>query len=90
MEKREEELIRSLIDRNPELRHYYEEHVELEKQLAEFHRKLYLTAEEEVEKKRLQKRKLAGKDKIMEILARYRGEDPGAGSKDAARDGLGD
>ena len=34
--------------------------------------KLYLTPDEEVEKKRLQKLKLAGKDRIMEILSRYR------------------
>jgi hypothetical protein len=32
----------------------------------------YLSAEEELHKKRLQKLKLAGKDRMMEILARYR------------------
>jgi hypothetical protein len=37
-----------------------------------FQQKHYLTPEEEVEKKRLQKLKLAGKDKIMEILSRYK------------------
>jgi uncharacterized protein YdcH (DUF465 family) len=53
-------------------RRYYEEHVDLERQLDVFHQKHYLTPDEEVEKKRLQKLKLAGKDKIMEILSRYR------------------
>lgn len=72
MEKKDEELIDSLIDREPELRRYWEEHVDLEKQLAGLQAKLYLSPEEEVEKKRLQKLKLAGKDKIMEILSRYR------------------
>ena len=70
MEKKDEELIQSLLEREPELRRYYEEHVDLETAARRrFKQKLYLTPEEEVEKKRLQKLKLAGKDKIMEILA---------------------
>jgi uncharacterized protein len=73
MEEKDEQLIRSLLEREPELRRYYEEHVDLERQLGTLQQKLYLTPEEEVEKKRLQKRKLAGKDKIMEILSRHRG-----------------
>ena len=72
MEKKDEELIQSLLEREPELRQYYEEHVDLERRLAVYQQKLHLTTEEEVEKKRLQKLKLAGKDKIMEILACYR------------------
>jgi len=72
MEKKDEELIATLIDREPELRRYWEEHGELERQLAAFQGKPYLSPEEEMEKKRLQKLKLAGKDKIMEILSRYR------------------
>ncbi len=72
MEEKDEALIRTLLEREPELRRYYEEHVDLERQLGSFQQKLYLTPEEEVEKKRLQKLKLAGKDKIMEILARHR------------------
>ncbi|MCX8071282.1 MAG: DUF465 domain-containing protein [Candidatus Binatia bacterium] len=72
MERKDEELIQQLIGQDEELRRYYEEHLELERQLAELNRRLYLTPQQEVEKKRLQKLKLAGKDKIMEILARYR------------------
>jgi len=72
MEEKDELLIRSLLEREPELRRYYEEHVDLEHQLEVFHQKHYLTPDEEVEKKRLQKLKLAGKDKIMQILSRYR------------------
>lgn len=72
MEKKDEELIATLIDREPELRRYWEEHGDLERELATLQGKHYLTPEEEVEKKRLQKLKLAGKDKIMEILSRYR------------------
>lgn len=72
MEKHEEELIRSLIDQDAELRRYYEEHLELERQLETLQHKHYLTPEEDLEKKRIQKVKLAGKDRIMEILGRYR------------------
>ena len=72
MEKRDEELIQTLLEREPDLRRYYEEHVDLERQLEVFNQKVHLTPEEEVERKRLQKLKLAGKDKIMEILSRYR------------------
>ncbi len=72
MERKDEELIQQLIGQDEELRRYYEEHLELERQLAELNRRLYLTPQQEMEKKRLQKLKLAGKDKIMEILARHR------------------
>jgi uncharacterized protein YdcH (DUF465 family) len=73
MEKQDEELIRTLIDRDQDLRRFYEEHVDLEKQLATLQHKHHLTPEEEIERKRIQKLKLAGKDRIMEILGRYRG-----------------
>ena len=72
MEKKDEELIQTLLEREPELRQYYEEHTDLERKLDGYQQKLYLTPEEELEKKRLQKLKLVGKDKIMEILSRYR------------------
>jgi uncharacterized protein YdcH (DUF465 family) len=72
MERREEELIISLLDKDPELRKYYEEHQELEKKLLGYQHKSHLTPLEEVERKRIQKLKLAGKDKIMEILGKHR------------------
>ena len=72
MEAKEEEFIRSLIDSDPELRQYYEEHVGLKQRLEELRQKPYLTPAEEVEEKRIQKQKLAGKDRIMEILAHHR------------------
>ena len=73
MEKHDEDLIRSLLDRDPELKRYYDEHLDLERQLEGFQHRHYLTPEEDLEKKRIQKLKLAGKDRIMEILGRYRG-----------------
>jgi len=73
MEKKDEELIQSVMASDPELRQYYEEHLALERQLADLNRKLYLTPEQELERKQLQKRKLHGKDRIMELLDKHRG-----------------
>jgi uncharacterized protein len=78
MEKKDEELIQSLLANDAELKRYYEEHLALEAQLAEFNRKLYMTAEQEIEKKELQKRKLIGKDRIMQILDKHRSASRGA------------
>jgi uncharacterized protein YdcH (DUF465 family) len=75
MEAKEEAQIQALIDTDPELRRYYEEHVELKQQLEELRQKSHLTEDEEVEQKRIQKQKLAGKDRMMEILARHQRQD---------------
>ena len=72
MEMKEEHAIVSLLDKDPELKKFYDEHRELEKKLAEFQHKHHLTPEEEVEMKRIQKLKLIGKDRMMEILAQHR------------------
>ena len=74
MEKKDEELIQTLIPHDPELKQYYEEHLQQEAQLAELNRKVYLTPEQDLEKKQLQKRKLHGKDRIMQILEKHRTE----------------
>jgi uncharacterized protein len=71
MNTREETLIHSLIEADPELRSRYEEHVELKRRLQLLRDKPYLTEEELLEEKQIQKQKLAGKDRIMEILARH-------------------
>ncbi len=72
MEKRDVELIVTLVGNDPELKEKWDEHVALEHQLNDLQKRLHLSTEEEVEKKRLQKLKLAGKDRIMEILSKYR------------------
>lgn len=72
MEKRDEELIAEWLDRDPELKRYVEEHRDLERLLEGFNRRPYLTAQESMERKRLQKMKLAGRDRIEQILAKYR------------------
>lgn len=67
MDKRVEERIRSVMGNDYELRRCYEEHAEFERQLATLSR-AHLSAEEELERKRLQKLKLAGMDRMQEIL----------------------
>ena len=74
MEKRDLELIQKYISSDPELKRHMEDHEGYERQLAEWNRRLYLTPEEEVEKKRIQKLKLAGRDRIEAILAKYRSQ----------------
>ena len=72
MERREEELIQQLLVHDNELKAVYLEHQELKQTLEAFRNKLYLTPEEELEKKRIQKLKLASKDRLMEVLHRHR------------------
>jgi uncharacterized protein len=74
MENRDVELIQKYISSDAELKQRMEDHDEYERKLAEWNRRLYLTPEEEVEKKRIQKLKLAGRDRIEAILAKYRSQ----------------
>ncbi len=75
MEKQDLEIISRVVDQDPELKRYLEEHEDFERRLEEFNRRPYLTATETMERKRLQKLKLAGRDKIEQILAKYRGKE---------------
>jgi uncharacterized protein YdcH (DUF465 family) len=63
-----EEKTAALIARNPEFKALVEEHRQLDEKLKELDRKVYLLPDEEVERKQLQKLKLARKDKIAQIL----------------------
>ncbi len=72
MEKWDEELIARLLPRDEELRKYIEAHRQYEERLEEFGQRAYLSTEEEMEKKRIQKLKLAGRDRIEAILAKHR------------------
>ncbi len=74
MERRDEELILQHLTHDQELRTIYEEHQTLKRRLEEYRHKVYLTNDEELEEKRIQKMKLASKDRMMEILHRYQQE----------------
>jgi uncharacterized protein YdcH (DUF465 family) len=74
MEEADELLTKKYIHQDEELRRYIEDHEKLESDLENFNKRIYLTAEEEIEKKTLQKKKLRVKEKIYKILARYRNQ----------------
>lgn len=69
---KEEEVIELLKKENEEFRKIAEEHKELDVVLSEMDRKVYLTTEEEVERKKLQKLKLNKKDRMAEIIREYK------------------
>jgi uncharacterized protein len=71
MERREEELIQLYAAHDEELKALYVKHQELKQKLEVFRRKIHLTPDEEIEEKRIQKLKLASKDRMMEILNRH-------------------
>lgn len=68
---KEQEIIESLKHGNEEFRKLHEEHHALDGTLAEMDKKVYLTPEEEVERKKLQKQKLSKKDKMAEMVRDY-------------------
>jgi uncharacterized protein len=72
METDENALIEHLKQTNPEFRQLAEEHLQYERQLEEFNNLRYLTGEQELEKKRVQKIKLWGKDRMAEILKEHK------------------
>lgn len=72
MEKKDATLIEVLAREDEEFRKLLEQHRNLEKDLEEYERKPYLTAAENLEKTRLKKLKLAGKDRMEAILRKYR------------------
>jgi uncharacterized protein YdcH (DUF465 family) len=72
METEESALIEHLKQTNPEFRQLAEEHVRYERQLEAFNNLRFLTSEQEVEKKQVQKIKLRGKDRMAEILKEYK------------------
>jgi len=65
--------IEALSDSDPELRGLWHEHLDFERKLADFDRQSHLTPGEMLERKQIQKLKLAGKDRIAQILARHAG-----------------
>ena len=72
MEDADLQLIRKLIPKNKELKLLWDEHLGFEEKLEQFNKRRYLSTEEELRRKELQKLKLLGKDKIEEILRGHR------------------
>ncbi|MCD6138452.1 MAG: DUF465 domain-containing protein [Deltaproteobacteria bacterium] len=72
MEKKDMEIIARLVTENDSLKKYVQQHQEYESQLEEYNSRLHLTSEEWMERKKIQKLKLAVRDKIERILAQHR------------------
>jgi uncharacterized protein YdcH (DUF465 family) len=69
---KENEIAEVLRKENEEFRKLSEEHRNLDGLLSEIDSRRYLTAEEEVERKKIQKQKLQKKDRMAEIVRAYR------------------
>lgn len=72
MEDLDQALVQQLVDKHPRFRLLYEEHLLLEKELRNLDSRPYLSADEEIERKKVQKLKLAGKDEMVRILRHQR------------------
>jgi uncharacterized protein len=64
-------LVDQVSRENEEFRQLLEEHQVYEAQLNMFNDLTYLTGDQELERKRLQKLKLLGKDRMMAILSQH-------------------
>lgn len=71
----EEEFIKAILEKDGEFKKAYMAHEDYEKKLTDIDRRPYLSTEEQLVRKRLQKLKLAEKDKMEMILSRYRQEE---------------
>lgn len=69
---KEQDIVEALKKENEEFRKLFGEHHELDLALAEVDKKVYLTAEEEVERKKLQKQKLFKKDRMAEMIRDFK------------------
>ena len=66
-------LIKQVKRDNDEFCRLLEEHEQYEQQLAAYNDLRFMTSAQEVERKRLQKLKLQGKDRMLAILHQYQG-----------------
>jgi uncharacterized protein len=69
---KEQEIVDQLKKENEEFKKLSEEHKNLDGLLVEIDNKRYLSPEEEVERKRIQKLKLLRKDRMAELIREYK------------------
>ncbi|MEW6108771.1 MAG: DUF465 domain-containing protein [Nitrospirota bacterium] len=69
---KEQEIIERLRRESEEFKKLSEEHKSLENILADIDRKIYLTPEEEIERKKVQKQKLSKKDRMAELIRDFK------------------
>jgi uncharacterized protein YdcH (DUF465 family) len=76
MDTRHDPVVRILSKESESFRHEMDAHQRYEKLLEEFNRRPHLTPDEEVERKKIQKLKLAGKDRMARMIHAYRSSHP--------------
>ena len=64
-------LLEKIRNENPEFRELYDKHAELKHRVEELNKMKFLTPEQELEKKTIQKQKLKNKDRLDEIISQY-------------------
>ena len=69
---KENEIVETLKKQNEEFRKLSEEHRNLDELLSAMDSKHYLSPEEEIERKRMQKLKLVRKDRMAELMREYK------------------
>ena len=69
MTRDRQSLVRNLLQSNETFKHLYEEHRELDRQVTEFDKKVYLTSEQQIEVSKLKKLKLRHKDRMEAIMS---------------------
>jgi uncharacterized protein YdcH (DUF465 family) len=72
MAETDQDLIRRLTEESPRFRKLHEEHLLFEKKLQEYEEMIYLPEEIDIERKKIQKLKLAGKDEMESMLRDFR------------------
>jgi len=73
---KEQEIKEKLLQENEEFKKINDEHHKLKTLLAEIDKKVYLTPEEEIERKKLQKQKLLKKDVMAEMIREFKPANP--------------
>jgi uncharacterized protein YdcH (DUF465 family) len=73
---KEQEIMVKLSQENEEFRKVSDEHHHLDMQLIEIDKRVYLTPEEDLERKKLAKHKLHLKDKMAEMVRDYKKAHP--------------
>jgi len=72
MVETDENLIQRLSEESPRFRKLHEEHILFEKKLQEYEEMAYVSEQADLERKKVQKLKLAGKDEMEGMLRDFR------------------
>ncbi len=65
-------LLEKLITENPEFKKIYDEHTVLKSMVEEMNQRKFLSPEEELKKKNIQKQKLMYKDQLSKMLENHK------------------